>query len=97
MTSLSRFAVAAAATVFALAAHTAHAAGIDPNTFIVGHPASPRWGAAVHEHAGQEHPALRAARLGQHMDPNQYLVQPPASTQWTVTTAPVRVAEAALR
>lgn len=67
---------------------------IDPNTFIVGHPASPRW---VHRHAGGEHPAVLTARAARpDIDPNTFLVQPPAPVLWVVQPAtPVRVAQAA--
>jgi len=55
--------------------------GIDANTFIVGHPASPRWRVV---HANAEHPAVVQARNAQHgaIDPNTFLVQPPASVTW---------------
>lgn len=67
---------------------------IDPNTFIVGHPASPRW---VRAHANAEHPAVRLARSARaELDPNTFLVQPPAAVRWVVRTdEPVRVAETA--
>lgn len=57
--------------------------GINPNTFIVGHPASPTWKRA-HSHA--EHPAVQVrARQGvASIDSNTFRVQPPASTRWTV-------------
>ncbi len=66
---------------------------IDPNTFIVGHPASPRW---VHQHANAEHPAVLAARaVRPEIDPNTFLVQPPAAVHWVVRAdEPVRVAQA---
>lgn len=56
------------------------AATLDPNTFIVGHPASPRAGTV---HAGSEHPAVaaRLARRAGAIDPNRFRVQPPASVQ----------------
>jgi hypothetical protein len=61
--------------------------GVNPSTFIVGHPASPtvRGG-----HANFEHPAVlvamrHAGRTG--IDPNTYLVQPPATVSWTVNPA----------
>lgn len=55
--------------------------GIDPNTFIAGHPASPRW-KIVHSNA--EHPAVVMARITTPtaIDPNTFIVQPPASVQW---------------
>jgi hypothetical protein len=56
---------------------------VDPNTFAVGHPASPRW---VVQHANHEHPAVVAARAAREghavVDPNTYIVQPPASVTW---------------
>ena len=54
---------------------------IDPNTFIVGHPASPRW---VLAHANHEHPAVVQARLANPaaIDPNTFIVQPPATVTW---------------
>jgi hypothetical protein len=55
---------------------------IDPNTFIVGHPASPTW---KNGHSNGEHPAVlvsgRAA--AQAPDSNTFLVQPPTSVRWT--------------
>ena len=58
-------------------------AGIDPNTFIVGHPASPtvRGG-----HANFEHPAVIVARRAGEagVDANTFIVQPPVSVTWTV-------------
>jgi hypothetical protein len=59
---------------------------IDPNTFTVGHPASPKWAAPVHVHANGEHPAVivarRAAQQQVALDPNTYIVQLPASVTW---------------
>ena len=57
--------------------------GIDPNTFIVGHPASPQW---VRGHANHEHPAVIVARRAHQpqIDANAFLVQPPATTAWTL-------------
>ena len=60
-------------------AHT----GIDANTFIVGHPASPRWKIV---HANGEHPAVLQARHAaghaSEIDPNTFLVQPPVAVHW---------------
>lgn len=56
-------------------------AGIDASTFIVGHPASPRWKAAPT--ANGQHPAVLVSRQAAHIDGNTFLVQPPASTTWT--------------
>lgn len=60
-------------------------AGIDASTFIVGHPASPRWKAAPS--ANGQHPAVLVARQAAHIDSNTFLVQPPASTTWTAGPA----------
>jgi hypothetical protein len=58
--------------------------GVNPSTFIVGHPASPtvRGG-----HANFEHPAVLVAMRHASIDPNTYLVQPPATVSWTVMPA----------
>ena len=60
---------------------------IDPNTFVVGHPASPRW---VVQHANGEHPAVivarRAAEGAAAIDPNTFIVQPPAQVTWLATS-----------
>ena len=62
--------------------------GVDANTFIVGHPASPRNRV---QHANAEHPAVltgaQAAQFAAGPDSNTFLVQPPASVRWT--TGPV--------
>ena len=92
ITSLTlRIALATAAALPTLATQAQTAAPIvgtriDPNTFIVGHPASPRWVAPTVRHANGEHPAvLQAARAGQaQINANTFLVQPPASTTWVV-------------
>lgn len=54
--------------------------GVDPSTFIVGHPASPTWDVA---RANHDHPAVTVQRhwASQPIDPNTFLVQPPASPQ----------------
>ncbi|MEP6502906.1 MAG: hypothetical protein ABJD97_06235 [Betaproteobacteria bacterium] len=54
---------------------------IDPNTFLVGHPASPRW---IVVHANHEHPAVVQARLAAQkaIDPNTFIVQPPVAVTW---------------
>lgn len=59
---------------------------INPNTFIVGHPASPTWGRAAPVHANGEHPAVLVARRSNvpHIDVNTFIVQPPATTAWTI-------------
>ncbi len=68
---------------------------IDPNTFIVGHPASPTW---TRPHSNAEHPAvLVAARMKQQVatiDANTFTVQPPASVRWLASgeTTPLTVA-----
>jgi hypothetical protein len=58
------------------------AAGVDPSTFLVGHPASPTWQL---RHANAEHPAIamRAQATRTSIDPNTFIVQPPAHAQWT--------------
>ena len=55
--------------------------GVDPSTFIVGHPASPMWDVG---RANHDHPAGTAKRhwASRPIDPNTFLVQPPASAQW---------------
>lgn len=72
--------------------------GIDPNTFIPGHPASPRNRAG---HANHEHPAVARWAQGAPTAPdsNHFLVQPPATTRWTLgpqAEAPVAATPAAL-
>jgi hypothetical protein len=66
------------------------ARAIDPNTFIVAHPAQLTLKSG---HAGHEHPALTARRdaATAGVDANTFLVQPPASTTWTHDTAPAVV------
>jgi hypothetical protein len=63
------------------------AVGIDPNTFIVGHPAGLSF---VRGHANHEHPAVAAKRdaAGQPVDPNQFIVQPPAAVHWALASEP---------
>ena len=63
-------------------------AGIDPNTFIVGHPAGL---ALVRGHANHEHPAVATKRglPGQPVDPNLFIVQPPAAVHWALASEPV--------
>ena len=58
------------------------AAGVDPSTFLVGHPASPRWQV---RHANADHPAIAMRREAtrRSIDPNTFIVQPPAHVQWT--------------
>ena len=57
-------------------------AGVDPSTFIVGHPASPTWQL---RHANADHPAIAMRREATHrlIDPNTFIVQPPAHVEWT--------------
>lgn len=56
---------------------------INPNTFAVGHPASPSW---IRPHANYEHPAVlqaaRARRQVATIDTNSFIVQPAASVCW---------------
>jgi hypothetical protein len=54
--------------------------GIDPSTFLVGHPAGP----APLVHANHAHPAVTAKALRPQLDTDHYLVQPPATTRWLV-------------
>lgn len=65
----------------ATAQRPAVVAGIDANTFIVGHPASPRLRGG---HANFEHPAVLVARgEGRSgVDANTFIVQPPAAVTW---------------
>ena len=58
---------------------------IDPNTFLVGHPASPRNRAG---HANSDHPAVTAWARSPAVDGNRFLVQPPAAVQWTLGSPP---------
>ena len=58
--------------------------GVDPSTFIVGHPAAPRF---VAGHANHEHPAVTAHDAAPEFDTDRYLVQPPASARWVTTAA----------
>lgn len=55
--------------------------GVDPSTFVVGHPASPVSRAG---HANHEHPAVTAKRasLQDQVDANAFIVQPPAHVKW---------------
>ena len=58
--------------------------GIDPNTYILGHAASPTTRGG---HANFEHPAVLVARAAARgdIDPNTFLVQPPAAVTWIST------------
>jgi hypothetical protein len=58
--------------------------GIDPNTYILGHAASPTTRGG---HANFEHPAVLVARAAAkgNIDPNTFLVQPPATVTWIAT------------
>ena len=62
--------------------------GVNPNTFVVGHPASPRNRLV---HANAPHPAVltwaAAQAAGRPVDGNAFLVQPPASVRWTLAPA----------
>lgn len=63
---------------------TVTVSAIDPNTFIVGHPASPK---NKRVHANGHHPAVilnAPDRKPAGIDPNTFIVQPPASVTWTV-------------
>jgi hypothetical protein len=88
---LTTFSAAAQAEA-ALGEHPAvlvqrHAVTIDPNTFVVAHPA----GLALRRgHAGYEHPAVAARRDAGSagIDANVFIVQPPATAAW-IASAPV--------
>lgn len=66
--------------------------GIDPNTFIVGHPASPTW---KRVRANGEHPAVLVAGRSKaaQVDPNRFIVQPPAHAEWTVESPATLLAQ----
>jgi hypothetical protein len=73
------------------------ASGVDPSTFIVGHPASPTWQV---RHANADHPAIAMRREASRytIDPNTFVVQPPAHVEWTYRgDAGMEVAVAAVR
>ena len=90
--SIAVLALAFAAPV-ALAQTTPTPSQIDPNTFIVGHPASPTW---KRVQPNGSHPAvLVAARAAANApDSNTFLVQPPASVRWTASPQTLVVAGA---
>lgn len=73
------------------AAPVAVASSVDPNTFIVGHPASPRWKTA---HSNGAHPAVivTGRAVTGAPDSNRFLVQPPASVRWTTQPLPLVLA-----
>lgn len=60
--------------------------GVDPSTFVVGHPASPK---SLAGHANYEHPAVTVSREERSLDTNTYLVQPPVHVDWAVPGAVV--------
>lgn len=66
---------------------------IDPNHFIVGHPAG---GLQRAGHANYAHPAVTVSAQGAPaLDVNHFLVQPPSSVHWVDAPAqPVQVAAA---
>jgi hypothetical protein len=71
--------------------------GVDPSTFLVGHPASPTWQL---RHANHDHPAIAMRRQASRLDPNTFIVQPPAQVEWTnpgAADAEAAVAEAPVR
>jgi hypothetical protein len=70
-------------------------AGVDPSTFLVGHPASPTWQL---RHANADHPAIamRAETTRSLIDPNTFIVQPPAHAEWTPPGAAVQEGAVAL-
>ncbi len=55
--------------------------GVNPSTFIVGHPASPTTAGG---HANHEHPAVTAKLTSEEkaIDANTFVVQPPAHVEW---------------
>ncbi|MFT3953880.1 MAG: hypothetical protein QM722_05640 [Piscinibacter sp.] len=60
------------------------AAALDPNHFIVGHPAGLVQRAG---HANQAHPADAVSRQGAPaVDANHFLVQPPSSVHWALAS-----------
>jgi len=61
--------------------------GVNPSTFIVGHPASPTWRIGQENH---EHPAVVVKHewAAPSIDPNTFIVQPPAHVRWTAGRAP---------
>lgn len=77
-----------------------HNPGVDPSTFIVGHPASPTWQVV---HTNHDHPAvvIKGDWAIQGIDPNTFVVQPPAHVRWidpaaveaAVAISPVEVSE----
>lgn len=67
---------------------------IDPNTFIVAHPA----GLALRGgHANSSHPADVTSHRQAAIDPNTFLVQPPSSVQWGLAPVDTSVAAATTR
>ena len=85
--ALAAAAAASQAQAQALGAHPAlrgaapaPAVTLDPNHFIVGHPAGLVQRAG---HANQAHPADAVSRQGAPaLDANHFLVQPPSSVHW---------------
>ena len=72
-------------------------AGVDPSTFIVGHPASPSWQV---RHANADHPAIAMRRQAAQIDFNTFIVLPPAHAEWThpdAARAQETVADARIR
>jgi hypothetical protein len=67
---------------------------IDPNTFIVAHPA----GLALRSgHANHAHPADVTSHQQVGIDTNRFLVQPPSSVTWGLAPVDTSVAVAATR
>ena len=74
-------------------ASPAPAASIDPNHFIVGHPAGLVQRAG---HANQAHPADAVSRQGATgVDANHFLVQPPSSVRWALASERALIVAAA--
>jgi hypothetical protein len=95
------FALAHAATAQTFGSHpalsrsaAAPVAQIDPNTFIVAHPA----GLALRSgHANYAHPADVTSHQQATIDTNRFLVQPPSSVTWGLAPLDTTVAVAAPR
>lgn len=95
------FALAHVATAQTFGSHPAlsrttiaSAAQIDPNTFIVAHPA----GLALRGgHANFAHPADVTSHQQATIDTNRFLVQPPSSVHWGLAPVDVPVALAVAR
>lgn len=99
LAALAAFATATQAEAQTFGAHPAlggkpaAAATIDPNHFIVGHPAGLTQRAG---HANQAHPADAVSRQGAPaVDANHFLVQPPTTVRWALASDEVLTVAAA--